>query len=275
MALLRLCWRLPLLLSWLLIGAGLGLLWRARWGSCWHDRPSGRALVRGWMMRLSRILGLRVRVRGQPLHRALLVANHISWLDIPALAAQVPGRFVAKAEVRRWPLLGWLAALSGTRFLRRNSLAGMRRLLEEVTRDLEAGRPCLVFPEGTSTDGSRVGAFFPAFLQTAITAAVPVQCVAIRYGDEHCRDSHAPFVGEDDFIRHLLGILARGWTRVELRFSPPLHSVGMNRQLLAAGSRHWIAVQLGVGDGAAGLSLQSSGNQSRSSPASTERIGQA
>lgn len=275
MLLLRLSLRLPMLLAWLLVGAGLGLLWRARLGRTWYDSRSGRALVRGWMARLGRILGLRVTVKGQPLSTALLVANHISWLDIPALAARVPGRFVAKAEVRHWPLLGWLAELSGTRFLRRNSLAGMRVLLEQVTRDLEAGRPCLVFPEGTSTDGSRVGPFFPALLQTAITAAVPVQCVAIRYGDGRRRDEQAPFIDDDVFVRHLLGILGRGHTRVELHFSPPLQSLGLSRHFLAARCRGWIASRLGLeAQPGAGMG-QSSGNQRRPPSAATDCIGQA
>lgn len=275
MYLLRLCWRLPLLLLWLLIGAGLGLVWRVRRGRTWYDSLSGRALVRGWMVRLSRILGLRVTVTGQPLASALLVANHISWLDIPALATRVPGRFVAKAEVRQWPLLGWLAALSGTRFLRRNSLAGMRVLLEEITHDLEAGRPCLVFPEGTSTDGSRVEPFFPALLQTAITATVPVQCVAIRYGDGRQRDDRAPFIDDDVFVRHLLGILGRGHTCVELHFSPPLQSLGLSRQFLAASSRGWITARLGLETAPEAGTAQSSGNQSCPPSAVTERIGQA
>ena len=275
MAWLRLCWRVPLVLAWLLIGAGLGLLWRAHRGRTWYDSRSGRALLRGWMLWLGRILGLRVAVQGQPLSTALLVANHVSWLDIPALAARVPGRFVAKTEVRHWPVLGWLAALSGTRFLRRNSLAGMRALLEQVTQDLQAGRPCLVFPEGTSTDGSRVEPFFPALLQTAIAAAVPVQCVAIRYGDGRQRDEQAPFIGDDVFVRHLLRILARRRTRVELHFSPPLQSLGVSRQFLAAGSRGWIMSQLGLTQGNEVLSVQSSGNQSRLPSAATDRIGQA
>lgn len=275
MCVLRLCWRLPLLLSWLLIGAGLGLLWRMHWGRTWYDTASGHVLVRGWMVRLGWILGLRASVTGQPLASVLLVANHISWLDIPALAARVPGRFVAKAEVRQWPLLGWLAGLAGTRFLRRNSLAGMRVLLEEITHDLQAGRPCLVFPEGTSTDGSRVESFFPAFLQTAINAAVPVQCVAIRYGDGRQRDDRAPFIDDADFVPHLLGILGRGHTRIELHFSPPLQSLGLSRQFLAASSRGWIAARLGLEAACRGGPAQSSGNQRRPPSAATERIGQA
>jgi len=220
-------------------------LYRLSLGPDWHCRPAGLRRIQCWMQRLNRIIGLRVHVQGRVLAQpALLVANHISWLDIPALAAVAPGVFVAKADVRRWPLLGSLAGLTGTLFLSRYSLAGIRDLLVSLKHRLNAGVGGLVFPEGTSTDGREVKTFFPALFQAAIDNDFPIQAVAIRYFRAGARDELAPFVGEETFFHHLLRVLSVAETQVYLEYAQPLAGGACTRQLAARLTRSWIERRL-------------------------------
>lgn len=227
-------WRVPALLA--VIGSGLllGLLARLGGGAGWFLRPAGQALIGGWMRALNRVIGLRVWCLCQPLAApTLIVANHISWLDVPALAALMPTSFVAKADVRRWPLLGRLAGLAGTQFLDRASLAAVRPLLNDVAGRLRAGHSCAVFPEGTSTVGDQLRPFFPALFQAAVEAGCPLQPVAIEYGCGPARDALAPFVGAQSFAAHLWALLGRAHTDVTLSFLAPIDTRGSDRRTLA------------------------------------------
>lgn len=227
-------WRVPALIG--VIGGGLVLaaLARVAGGADWFSRPAGQRLIRGWMCTLNRVVGLRVRSLCQPSSApVLIVANHISWLDVPALASIAPMTFVAKADVRGWPLLGRLAALAGTQFLDRAALAAVRPLLDDVAARLRAGHRCAVFPEGTSTLGDQVRPFFPALFQAAIDAACPVQPVAIEYGHGDAHDRLAPFVGSQNFTAHLWALLGRAHTDVTLSFLAPIDARTGDRRALA------------------------------------------
>lgn len=242
-------WRVPALLA--VIGGGLllALLARARGGADWFLRPAGQSLIGGWMRALNRVVGLRVWCLCQPLPApTLIVANHISWLDVPALASLLPMSFVAKADVRRWPLLGRLAGLAGTQFLDRASLAAVRPLLNGVGARLRAGHSCAVFPEGTSTVGDRLRPFFPALFQAAVEAGCPLQPVAIEYGRGSACDALAPFVGEQSFAAHLWALLGRAHTDVTLSFLAPIDACGSDRRALArrshAALEQWLFTDL-------------------------------
>ena len=123
---------------------------------------------------------------------SLLVANHISWVDIFVINALAPSAFISKAEVREWPLIGWLAARNETVFLRRGSRGHARQVNAEIAALLDAGRTVAVFPEGTTTDGSRVLGFHAALLQPALSAGHPVQPVALSYHRPDGSPSRAP-----------------------------------------------------------------------------------
>lgn len=239
---LRVVTRLVFMLLHIVSGFMQMAFYRLRLGPGWYRLPAGQLRIQWWMRRLNRILALQVEVVGYiPPAPVLLVANHISWLDIPALASVAPGAFVAKAEVRRWPLLGALAADAGTLFLARHSLSGMRELLTELQGRLHDGVRGVLFPEGTSTDGREVQPFFPGLFQAARDAGVPVQAVALTYHRDGERDRLAPFVGDDEFFAHLLRLLAEPQTCVRLSFAEPLHAAGLSRQVLAEVTRDWIA----------------------------------
>lgn len=238
---LRVLNRLLRLSAHILHGFVAILGYRLRFGASWYRSAFGQQRIQHWMRQLCGILGLRVQVDGRlSATPALLVANHISWLDIPALASITTGAFVAKSDVRGWPLLGALAGQSGTLFLARNSLAGMRQLMQGLTEVLQQGVTGVVFPEGTSTDGSEVQAFFPALFQAAIDAEVPIQAVAIRYYRAGQRDVIAPFIGDDSFFPHLLQILAQQETQVFVEFAQPLSANGCSRQLAARATHCWV-----------------------------------
>jgi 1-acyl-sn-glycerol-3-phosphate acyltransferase len=175
-------------------------------------------------------LGVKLVWRGPaPRPGSLLVANHVSWLDVVALLAVTPVRLVAKHDVRAWPGIGVLAALTGTIFVDRSRPKRLPGTVAEVGVALRAGRSVAVFPEGTTFCGAERGRFRPAMFQAAVDAGAPVMPVTIRYGSPD-----AAFVGDDTLwssVRRVAGL--RGLT-VTLIGSPALRpELGADRRALA------------------------------------------
>jgi 1-acyl-sn-glycerol-3-phosphate acyltransferase len=178
---------------------------------------------------------------------ALVVANHVSWLDVHALGAMTPMRFVAKSETRRWPVAGRIARGFDTFFLRRGSCRDAARVKDAVAAALRAGETVGVFPEGTTNDGTRLGRFYPAFFQAAIDAGVPVQPVAIRYVDGDGRTSAAAcFVGETTFVESLVSVTRAPRLAVELCWARPIPVGRRGRRQLAAAAQAAIAEALAM-----------------------------
>jgi len=139
-----------------------------------------------------RIFGFRIRRIGAPLPGAVLfVANHVSWLDIELMHSQRIMSFVAKAEIARWPLIGWLATRAGTIYHRRGSTHSLGAVMERVVARLREGMAVGVFPEGGTGPGDRVRTFHARIFQVAADAAVPVQPVALCYGSDERMDLEA------------------------------------------------------------------------------------
>jgi len=230
------------------LGSGLlqALYLGLRDGRNWHESATGQATIQRWMQRLTRILALRISVPERPLPvPAMIVANHISWLDIIALASVRPTRFLAKDTVRRWPLIGALAALSGTLFIRRGAASALRESNDRLCRSLRIRQQVAIFPEGTTSDGRAVGPFHSALFEAARRAYCPIQPLAIRYRNANgAIDTRAaPYVEKDIFVLHLWRILSRRETRVELHFLPPISSRESRREL-ARQSRALIVANL-------------------------------
>ncbi len=206
------------------------------------------AQKRRWSRRLLEIYGVRIEQRGaSPAPGSLLVANHISWLDVFAINAVQPAAFVAKAEVRGWPVIGWLAARAGTIFLRRGSRGHARVINEEIAAVLGRGANVAVFPEGTTTDGSHVLHFHGALLQPAIAAGHPVQPVAIAYRDASgLRTDVAAYVGDMSLLESMRNIAGAPALTVEVWIGEPLSGDVAHRRELAAAARETIARQLGI-----------------------------
>ncbi|MER7458590.1 lysophospholipid acyltransferase family protein [Micromonospora sp. NPDC126480] len=201
-----------------------------------------RALLRGWARTTARALGVRLVVRGRlPRRRALLVANHVSWLDILAVLAVAPARLVAKREVRAWPLIGQLAAAAGAVFVDRSRPRDLPRTVARVAGALRAGRPVAVFPEGTTWCGDAAGCrpgggFRPALFQAAIDAGAPVVPLRIGYrcATTDAATTAAAFLGDETLWRSLRRVLAARGLEVSVVVTAALHPApGADRRALA------------------------------------------
>ncbi len=238
-----------------------GRLWRlvvALVGTCWQARRHRDAIGgHGWRRAVERgsarmlhAVGVEVHVRGaRPLLAGpvLLVANHVSWIDVQALGAIAGTRFVAKAEVRGWPVVGAMAARLGTVFLRRGHRRDAMRVKNLLAKLLVTGERVVVFPEGTTTDGTRLAPFYAALLQAAVDAAIPVQPVAIRHSEgDGATSLAAAFVDDMSFVDSLRRVLARPRLVTELVFGPPIWAADKTRRELAARCRAFIADELGL-----------------------------
>lgn len=193
-----------------------------------------------WSRRLLRLLGIELLMQGAPLEPgSLLVANHVSWLDIFVVNALVPSAFVSKSEVRDWPLIGWLAARNDTVFLRRGSRGHARIVNAEIATLLEADHNVAVFPEGTTSDGTQVLHFHAALLQPAIECGRPIQPLSLRYQGPDGRISLAPaYIGDMSLGQSILTIIAapRLVARVEI-FAPIPTDAGRHRREVANDAR--------------------------------------
>ncbi|ACO79921.1 Phospholipid/glycerol acyltransferase protein [Azotobacter vinelandii CA] len=210
----------------LVMAGGVSLLERFRRDDLMALR---QRLTRRFLVQLAAALPFRLSLHGKLPDRPMLwVSNHVSWTDIPLLGGLVPLSFLSKAEVRSWPLAGWLAHKAGTLFIRRG--AGDSGLVRnQLLRHLHNGHDLLIFPEGTTTDGRSLRGFHSRLLASAVESRVPVQPVAIRYLRDGATDPVAPFIGDDDLLSHLLRLLRSERSEVEIHLLPPLDSQGLSR----------------------------------------------
>jgi 1-acyl-sn-glycerol-3-phosphate acyltransferase len=214
--------------------------------------PRGRsAQVQSWSRQLLAILVVRLRVAGERPQPAgvplMMVANHVSWLDIYALNAVLPARFVAKSEVRAYPLIGWLSERVGTLFIRRAQPRDVGRIIGELAEILRGGDAVVVFPEGTTSDGSMVMKFHSSLLQAAVNANAGLQPVAIRYCHEDgTRCEEAAFIGGTTLLESLKLIAAQPAIYAELTFLPPVAVAGRERAELAHAARELILRSLSL-----------------------------
>ncbi|MFI8510181.1 lysophospholipid acyltransferase family protein [Streptomyces sp. NPDC085460] len=195
------------------------------------------ALVRLWARAVVRAFGVRFVVTGArpPARRPeLVVANHVSWLDIPLVAAVLPGRMIAKREVRGWPVLGALAALGGTLFIDRDGLRRLPGAVREVAAALAAGGRVTAFPEGSTWCGRAGGRFRPALFQAAVDTGSDVQPVRIDYRPHGA----AGYVGEDALGASLWRVVRTPRLTAEVRILDPISVIQYpNRRLLAAAAQ--------------------------------------
>lgn len=187
------------------------------------------------------IFNIQVRVVGTGIRGPrLLVANHVSWLDIILIGCVEPTRFVAKSEIQHWPIAGWLANAMGTFYIRRGK-GGAKPLLEKVIPHLQAGGSFILYPEGTTTDGSSVLPFHARLFQAAIEAQCPVQPMALRFSRGADGSNVAPFIGDDDLASHMLRLLKEPALIAEVTYCVPISSQGQDRDSLARAAHAAIA----------------------------------
>jgi 1-acyl-sn-glycerol-3-phosphate acyltransferase len=194
-----------------------------------------------------RILGVRLAVTpaAQKMDGALLVANHISWLDIFVIYAIKRVHFVSKAEVERWPVAGWLAGKAGTLFIERAKKSDTARVNQEMRGILERGGCAAVFPEGTSSDGRHIRRFLPSLLQPAVDLGLPVVPAAVSYrrpDGSHC--DAANYIDGISFAESLWRIA--GEAAIHARFEFGAVQKGDDRRSLALAAQTEVARLLGV-----------------------------
>jgi 1-acyl-sn-glycerol-3-phosphate acyltransferase len=206
--------------------------------------------IRRWARRLLAILNVRVACLNAPEtlpRRCVLVANHVSWLDVMTVFAVQPSVFVAKDEVRRWPLLGRLCAQAGTLFIARGNRRHAKRINGCVGETLSTGRVFAMFPEGTTTDGRSLNPFHRALFQSAVDAEATLQPIGIRYTRPDGTWSDAPaYFGDRSITESLWRIVSSRSLVAELHFAPPIEARNGHRRDLAELAEQVIAGVLGL-----------------------------
>jgi 1-acyl-sn-glycerol-3-phosphate acyltransferase len=209
---------------------------------------SRRRMVQLWSRRLLRILSVEFEHTGLQANfpeRVLIVANHISWLDIFVLNALQPSRFIAKSDVKRWPVVGLLVGSVGTLFVDRTRRRDATRINAQIERALAAGDVIALFPEGTTTTGRELLPFHGSLMQPVIAANGHVVPAAIRYTHVDGSHSDAPsYVGDMSLVASVGQLLRAHRTRVRLHLGAPLATAGRHRREVAAEAHRFIRMAL-------------------------------
>ncbi|SDZ03248.1 1-acyl-sn-glycerol-3-phosphate acyltransferase [Nitrosomonas sp. Nm58] len=218
----------------------------------YFNRPVQRYMVRKWAGNLLGILNVKLNCSG-PLppedeQRVILIANHISWLDIMIILTMYPVRFVAKSEVLSWPLLNILCRNVGTIFIEREKRNDTIRVNQDIVKALVTGDSIAIFPEGTTSDGTVLLHFHASLLQSAVTVQASLHPVAIDYRDiTGARNTSVAYVNVT-ILESLRLILMQPAIKAELSFLDPINCEDKNRRELTRLAEHAIseALQLTV-----------------------------
>ena len=232
----RACWRLGVLTAHILSALLLTRVYRLRYGQGWFDTVPGKEMIQQWMQRACRILAIRLQVQGTPcvVQDTLFVANHISWVDIIALSTLLDAKYISKSNVRHWPVFGRLAVAIGTLFIDRDKQFAVNGVIDGIHGVLAGSQSILVFPEGTTTDGQQVGRFYPALFKAVSGSSHFVQAIALCYRRQGQIDKLVPYIGDDNFVMHLLRIASLRQTCLDVIFTAPFQPLIMNRYDIAA-----------------------------------------
>ncbi len=242
MSLIRFIWRFSRLLAHTLRGGWISL--------SLGNRPDPQ-IISDWSRKLLEILGIQIHCHGEPPDGpVLIVANHLSWLDIPAISACSHAAFLSKQSIRYWPVVGWFAHASGTIFIRRGK-GEASEVAAAIGQRLRENRQFAIFPEGRIGDGREVRRFFPRLFAAAIDTQTPVLPVALRYRRHGQPDDTVIYSLDRTFLGILFHLLARDGSEVELYFCDPIDPEGKDRRGLAREAREAILAALnGTSDGA-------------------------
>lgn len=204
------------------------------------DRPTGDLLSRAeWnrrhAVRFARALGLEVKVEGDPGDSQAWIGNHLGYLDVVGLATVRPVAFVAKAEVREWPVLGGLARRGGTIFIERSRRMAVAGATESMEESVRSGVPVVFFPEGTSSGGETVLPFHAPLFGPAVEAGWKVAPFALSFECKDPKGLRPEYYGDMTFGPHFLGMLGHGGLTMKIRFGKPEKMEGERKVL----SRQW------------------------------------
>ena len=229
---LRAVWRLLRLVGHIAQGLWVVAL---RFPTLSPDQQHARVQV--WSQQLLALAGVHLRVVGQPplTGPVMLVANHISWLDIPVMHAARHCRFVSKSDVKGWPLIGTLATAAGTLYIERSSRRDALRMVRSMQEALERGEVLAVFPEGTTGDGRAMLPFHANLIQAAVAAQSPVQPVGLRFADRATgATSFAPsYIGDETLLGSIWRTLSAPPIEAVVHYGPPELPAGRDRRAWA------------------------------------------
>ncbi|PXW23676.1 lysophospholipid acyltransferase family protein [Paraburkholderia caballeronis] len=194
-------------------------------------------LNRAWSLKMLRLCGLNLVVHNDGARLdagALVVSNHVSWIDIYVINAWRPTPFVSKAEIRQWPVVGYLAHQLDTVFIEREKRSDAKRIMHELAARLERGELMCVFPEGTTSDGLALKPFHSNMFQAAVSAGKPVQPICLMYEDALGRQSVAPAYIDDISLGQSLDALLRAGPITAHVYVGEALEPGADRRSLAA-----------------------------------------
>lgn len=233
---MRAAWTLGRALAHALRGAAIIVLQFPRLAAAQRE-----ARVQAWSVEMLAVLGIRLELHGTPCGSGpmLLVANHISWLDILVMHAARYCRFVSKADVMHWPLIGTLATGGGTIYIERTSRRDALRVVHRVAESLMRGDVVGLFPEGTTSDGVQLLPFHANLIQAAVSANVPAQPVGLSFIDTHTRAvALTPcYVGDDSLLGSVWRTLAGPPVTAVVRYGEPQMPLGRDRRAWATDLR--------------------------------------
>lgn len=239
----RYLWRVPLLLLHVLISLPITILLLnplSRRLSRRGERLDFWA-IRMWSTGMMRIFGFRLKRYGTPLPgAAMFVANHVSWIDITLMHSQRFMGFVAKAEIARWPLIGWLAGLGGTIYHHRGNNESLHGVMHQMVQRLQSGDAVGVFPEGRTMGGAAIGVFHARIFQPAVLAGVPAQPVALKYGVRGSAQTIVAFAPKEGFLGNFLRLLGEPGRIAEVHFLEPIAAAEDGRRRMAETCRERI-----------------------------------
>ena len=206
--------------------------------------------LRRWGSRMSRLVGLQLEVIGDlPKQGGLLIANHRSYTDVPVLMALCPSRFLSKAEVQSWPLLGWAATKAGTIFVQREQAESRREARRQLRMLLDEGAYVIVFPEGTTTPQGTLTSLRPGMFREAVEARLPITLAAIEY-----ERADAAWTLDESFLVHFMRAFRLRRQRVKVSFSDPIWAVeGEEPEALQERCERWLREQINSLSGREGL----------------------
>ena len=222
----------PITIAAALVHVALGVLYALLTFS-WIGRRRRDSAIMTWSRILLLIIGVRPQSFGEPPRPgrtldadessgSLLLANHTSWLEVFSIAAVVPARFVSKSEIARWPLFGWLAIAVGTVFVERGRRHAVARANQAVAERLRSGQLIAVFPEGTTTDGSRLLPFHANLVQPALDIQAPIRPVGLRFTQRGAVSQAAMYIDDMNVMQSLWRIVTAPHLTVELHWLPPI-----------------------------------------------------
>jgi len=208
------------------------------------DEAARHEHIRWWSAGLLRVMGLTLQVSGVAPRpgSTLIVANHISWLDIAAIHAAVPhARFVSKADVLRWPLLGRLIRDAGTLFIERERKRDALRVVHAMADALKAGDTVAIFPEGTTGSGPEPLPFHANLLQAAVATGTPVQPVVLRFaGDQAPYSDAVVYVGDTTLVQSMWRVASAQGLCAHVQLLSPIATPHADRRALAEHLRELI-----------------------------------